>query len=473
MSDANIIEINGIEVNLEDAKARKDIENLSLAIGKDGLLYIKKQDGTLIGTGVNVSSSGTDLSKITMRVNGNTLTLLNNGTQIASVDLPSSINSSEVSKLIKNDVSETTYSTLGTDNKTIIGGINEINSKLKNLANISLTIGADGLLYIKKQDGTLMGTGINISSSGGGSADLSKITMRVENNKLILLNNNLQIASVDLPSSINSDEVSSLIGKGVSETTYNTLGTTDKTIIGGINEVKDNQLILVTDDTSMQGISDSKHDTLETNDKSIIGAINELNTKLRDIPTLFSTEQTDDYYKIKYNNIVIATIPLDKGSVTPTPTTKYSITNNLSHATNSNTTTSIAENASYSAVITADSNYRIKTVTITMGGVDITNTAYSNGRINIPNVTGNITITVTTEYVSTTTTYTVINSLTNCSINNTTRIVNENSPYTAIITPREGCVLSTATITMGGVDITSSAYNNGVINIARVTVILL
>lgn len=469
MSDANIIEINGIEVNLEDAKARKDIENLSLAIGKDGLLYIKKQDGTLIGTGVNVSSSGTDLSKITMRVNGNTLTLLNNGTQIASVDLPSSINSSEVSKLIKNDVSETTYSTLGTDNKTIIGGINEINSKLKNLANISLTIGADGLLYIKKQDGTLMGTGINISSSGGGSADLSKITMRVENNKLILLNNNLQIASVDLPSSINSDEVSSLIGKGVSETTYNTLGTTDKTIIGGINEVKDNQLILVTDDTSMQGISDSKHDTLETNDKSIIGAINELNTKLRDIPTLFSTEQTDDYYKIKYNNIVIATIPLDKGSVTPTPTTKYSITNNLSHATNSNSATSIEENSPYNATITANSGYRLKNVTVTMGSTNVTNSVYSNGRINIPNVTGNITITVTTEYVSTTTTYTVINSLTNCSINNTTRIVNENSPYTAIITPREGCVLSTATITMGGVDITSSAYNNGVINIARVT----
>lgn len=714
MSDANIIEINGIVVNLEDAKARKDIENLSLAIGKDGLLYIKKQDGALIGTGVNVSS-GTDLSNITMSLNANTLILSNNGSQIASVDLY---------KIVKRGVTENTYGTLGTDNKTIIGGINEINSKLKDVANISLTIGNDGLLYIKKQDGTLIGTGINISSSDGGSADLSKITMRVENNKLILLNNNLQIASVDLPSSINSDEVSSLIGKGVSETTYNTLGTDNKTIIGGINEVKDNQLILVTDDTSMQGISDSKHDTLETNDKTIIGGINEVNRKvktyyntiekeissyfepvggdvnifkqdeyligyhiensnshggysilrnsvsgkgkiavvkikpntkysiikenkpiaddnsklfiyatdsalfnqgdnsrkidgtygrlhqqnvtftstatdnylyiyfsddknatdyiqvtegertdfitynpsdklnvystnevdekLRDIPSLFSTEQTDEYYKIKYNNIVIATIPLGKGSVTPTPTTKYSITNNLSHATNSNTTTSIAENTSYSANITANSNYKIKTVTVTMGGVDITNTAYSNGRINIssvtgnivitvtteyvsseitrytitnnlshatnsntttsieenasynatitansnyriknvtvtmgstnvtnsvysngriniPNVTGNITITVTTEAVTTTTTYTVINSLTNCSINNTTRIVNENSPYTAIITPREGCVLSTATITMGGVDITSSAYNNGVINIRQVT----
>lgn len=71
----------------------KDIANLSLAIGGDGLLYIKKQDGTLIGTGVKVGSD-TDLSKVTMSVNGNTLKLLNDGTQIAAVDLP--VGSSEV-----------------------------------------------------------------------------------------------------------------------------------------------------------------------------------------------------------------------------------------------------------------------------------------------------------------------------------------------------------------------------------------
>lgn len=125
-----------------------------------------------------------------------------------------------------------------------------------------------------------------------------------------------------------------------------------------------------------------------------------IDSQLRDIPFLFSTEQTNDYYKIKYNDIVIATIPLGNGSVTPTPTTKYTITNNLSHATNSNTTTSVEKNSSYSANITANSNYRIKTVTVTMGGVNITNTAYSNGRINISSVTGNVVITVTTELIS-------------------------------------------------------------------------
>lgn len=137
---------------------------------------------------------------------------------------------------------------------------------------------------------------------------------------------------------------------------------------------------------------------VETNDKTLKGALVELSTQVKDIPYQFSTEQTESFYKIKYNNVVIATIPLGNGSVTPT--TKYSITNNLSHATNSNTTTSVEKNSSYSANITANSNYRIKTVTVTMGGVNITNTAYSNGRINISSVTGNVVITVTTEYVS-------------------------------------------------------------------------
>lgn len=139
---------------------------------------------------------------------------------------------------------------------------------------------------------------------------------------------------------------------------------------------------------------------VETNDKTLKGALVELSTQVKDIPYRFSTEQTESFYKIKYNNVVIATIPLGNGSVTPTPTTKYSITNNLSHATNSNSATSIEKNSPYNATITADSNYRIKNVTVTMYGTDITNDVYSGGKIIIPRVIGNIVITVTTEYVS-------------------------------------------------------------------------
>ena len=216
--------INEINSQLED------VANLSLGIGRDGLLYIKKQDGTLIGTGVKVSSD-TDLSKVTLSVNGNTLILLNNGTQIASVDLPSSMSATDVSNLIKKGVSETNYNALDTTDKRIIGAINELNTQLKSIANLSLTIGTDGLLYIKKQDGTLMGTGVNVSSSG---TDLSKITMSLNSNTLILSNNGSQIASVDLYK---------IVKRGVTENTYDTLGTTNKTIIGAINEICNNCLL--------------------------------------------------------------------------------------------------------------------------------------------------------------------------------------------------------------------------------------
>ena len=139
---------------------------------------------------------------------------------------------------------------------------------------------------------------------------------------------------------------------------------------------------------------------VETNDKTLKGALVELSTQVKDIPYRFSTEQTESFYKIKYNNVVIATIPLGNGSVTPTPTTKYSITNNLSHARNSNTATSIEENSPYNATITANSNYRLKKVTVTMYGTDITDSVYSGGRIIIDRVIGDIVITVTTELIS-------------------------------------------------------------------------
>lgn len=139
---------------------------------------------------------------------------------------------------------------------------------------------------------------------------------------------------------------------------------------------------------------------VETNDKTLKGALVELSTQMKNIPNLFSTEQTDEYYKIKCNNVVIAKIPLGNGSVTPTPTTKYSITNNLSHARNSNTATSIEKNSPYNATITANSNYRLKKVTVTMYGTDITDSVYSGGNITIDRVIGDIVITVTTELIS-------------------------------------------------------------------------
>ena len=67
----------------------------------------------------------------------------------------------------------------------------------------------------------------------------------------------------------------------------------------------------------------------------------------------------------------------------------------LTHVTSSNTSASVEDGASYTTTLTADTDYTINSVTVTMGGVDITSTAYSSGTVTIAEVTGNIVITAT------------------------------------------------------------------------------
>lgn len=72
-----------------------------------------------------------------------------------------------------------------------------------------------------------------------------------------------------------------------------------------------------------------------------------------------------------------------------------SITNSLSHVSNSNAAVSVEDGAAYTATLTADSGYTMGNVVIKMSGTDITSTAYtaSTGAISIAKVTGDVTIT--------------------------------------------------------------------------------
>ena len=76
--------------------------------------------------------------------------------------------------------------------------------------------------------------------------------------------------------------------------------------------------------------------------------------------------------------------------------TYYSCTNTLSNCNMSNKTGFVFKDNTYTTTITANDNYKLDTVTVTMGGNDITSTVYSNGVINIPSVTGDIVITANT-----------------------------------------------------------------------------
>ena len=72
----------------------------------------------------------------------------------------------------------------------------------------------------------------------------------------------------------------------------------------------------------------------------------------------------------------------------------HAISNTLTGVTTSNPATSVEDGSAYTATITPDSGYTIDTVSILMGGTDITSTAYSNGVITIASVTGNVSITI-------------------------------------------------------------------------------
>ena len=114
---ADVKKING--KNIKDETARNsiaelqtqinnNIANLSLVKHTDGKVYIKKQDGTLLGTGVEVGSN-TDLSKVTMSMNGQTLRLLNNGTQIATVEIPTAtVTDEQLTAIIQSKIDDGT-----------------------------------------------------------------------------------------------------------------------------------------------------------------------------------------------------------------------------------------------------------------------------------------------------------------------------------------------------------------------------
>ena len=76
------------------------------------------------------------------------------------------------------------------------------------------------------------------------------------------------------------------------------------------------------------------------------------------------------------------------------PSVTYTITLNLTNVASSNTATSIAENASYTTTLSPTGGYKkLGTITVTMGGVDISASAVSGSTITIAKVTGDIVIT--------------------------------------------------------------------------------
>lgn len=405
----SIERLNKIEEGIEKNSTQyKDIANLSLALGKDGLLYIKKQDGTLIGTGVKVNND-TDLSKVTMQINGNTLILLNNGTQIASVDLPNNMSATDVSNLIKKGVSETNYNALDTTDKRIIGGINEINIHLNSTAKKTIVEG--NKIYLAKSDGTKLDTGTILPTGGTGKpyddtsikSDISNIKNDLGTAQLTTTAQNVKGAINEIDAkcddiavkTITTEERTKLTNlKNYDDTSIKAdinnikadlgtaeLNTTAKDLKGAINEVFQNvsngkQLIAtaITD----KGVTTSSDSTFQT-----------MATNIKNIQTVFDASGiivtiNNKKYKLSKN---------DKGEYIAT-LLAYSVTSNLTHCTLDNTNTSIDYGNKYTCNISVNKGFIIGSVVITMGGTDVTSTVLKGNIITINSVTGDVVITV-------------------------------------------------------------------------------
>lgn len=73
--------------------------------------------------------------------------------------------------------------------------------------------------------------------------------------------------------------------------------------------------------------------------------------------------------------------------------TIYSVSYNLTDVSSSSNVTSVIENESFTTTLSVGKDYALNTVTVTMGGVNVTSSVYSNGVITINKVTGNVVIT--------------------------------------------------------------------------------
>ena len=130
-----------------------------------------------------------------------------------------------------------------------------------------------------------------------------------------------------------------------------------------------------------------------------------------------------------FGNITVSKVYVIRAGSTD-DTTYYSVVNNLTNCTTDNSSASVLEGDSYLSTITANDEYTLTNVSVTMDGVNVTNSVYSQ------------------------LSYAVINSLTNCTSDNSTKEISYGSSYSATITANDGYDISSIKVIMNGIDIT-------------------
>lgn len=144
-------------------------------------------------------------------------------------------------------------------------------------------------------------------------------------------------------------------------------------------------------------------------------------------------------------------------SISAVPTGQRFITYNLNNVTSSNTSPSVNYGDSYSTTLTADFEHTFHSVSVIMGGTDITATVYdsTNHTITISSVTANVVITASAYIRMCSITY----NLTNCTSSNNATEMGYATIYQTTLQKPVGYEIMQVKVTRGGVDVTSQYYH--------------
>ena len=131
----------------------------------------------------------------------------------------------------------------------------------------------------------------------------------------------------------------------------------------------------------------------------------------------------------------------------------------------------VAPGSSYEALIRPDESYRISTVSVTMGGADITGSTYfaDDFAIRIPSVTADVAITIVADYTDS---YNVSYSLSKAEASPKPATTSSLQSFSTTISPQDGANRMDVTVRMGGQIISEGSTNNGdsyLVDIYRVT----
>lgn len=149
---------------------------------------------------------------------------------------------------------------------------------------------------------------------------------------------------------------------------------------------------------------------------------------------------------------------------------KFTVKNTLQNVTMSFTNSVVDYGTRYENTITVNDGYSLKSISISVGGIDVTDTAWNpeTNTITIDYVTGNIMISGTTLRGCS-----ISYTLPNCTSSVDIVEVEEEQSYRTIIKANEGYNISNIQVLMGGSDISSTVVSNinsdYVINISSVT----